>query len=59
LFKYPNDEEVDDDGENEDDKDDTDNAMPPVMKSKPLTLEVYSGASVVLPCETVNHCMIC
>jgi hypothetical protein len=58
LYKYPNDEEMDEDGDFDDDKDDTDSALPPVMKSKPLTLEVYSGDRVVLPCATVNHCKI-
>lgn len=58
LYKYPNDEEGDDDGDFDDDKGDTDNALPPVMKSKALNLEVQSGDRVVLPCATVNHSMI-
>jgi hypothetical protein len=53
LYKYPNDEEGDDEGDFDDN-----HALPPVMKSTPLTLEVYSGDRVVLPCATVNHCMI-
>jgi len=55
LYKYPNDEEGDDDGDFDDDKGDTDNALPPVMKSKALNLEVHSGDRVILPCATVNH----
>lgn len=59
MYKYPNDEEGDDDADFDDDnKGDTDNALPPVMKSKPQNLEVFAGDRVVLPCATVNHCMI-
>lgn len=55
LYKYPNDEEDDEGDFDDDNKDDTDNALQPVMKSKPLTLEVHPGETVVLPCATVNH----
>lgn len=56
LYTYPNDEEGDDEGDFDDDnKGDTEHAAPPVMKSTPQTLEVFSGNRVVLPCATVNH----
>lgn len=55
LYKYPNDEEGDDEDDFGDDRDDTDSALPPVMMSKPLTLEVHSGERVDLPCATENH----
>jgi hypothetical protein len=59
LYKYPNDEEGEDEGEFDDDnKGDTDHSLPPVMKSKPQNVEANSGDRVVLPCATVNHCMI-
>jgi hypothetical protein len=47
-FKYPNDEEGDDEGDFDDDH-------TPVMKSTPQIFEVSSGERVVLPCATVNH----
>lgn len=47
---YPNDDE----GEYDDEKDDTYSGLPPVMKSKPLTLEVHPGEAVALPCATLN-----
>lgn len=57
MYEYPHDEDGDDDGDFDDDKGDTNGELPPVMKSKPLTLEVHSGDRVVLPCATVNHSM--
>jgi hypothetical protein len=50
---YPNDDEADYD----DEKDDTYSGLPPVMKSKPLALEVYPGETVALPCATLNMSM--
>jgi len=59
LYKYPNDEEGDDEGDFEDDnKGDTDHAPTPVMKSESKIFQVSSGDRVDLPCATVNHCMI-
>jgi hypothetical protein len=58
MYKYPNDEGDDDGDVDDENKGEAESALPPEMKSEPLNFEVQTGDRVVLPCSTVNHCMI-